>query len=75
MTFSTHQNVEKCSPEAMYSSDNGLMTLVVYRFLAAKTNNRGCANARYLWFEGLMTLSESHFQAIKMPNSNETKAG
>jgi hypothetical protein len=42
------------------------MTLVVYHFQAAKTTNRGYADASYLWVEGLMTHSESHFQAAKM---------
>jgi hypothetical protein len=50
----------------MYSSGKGLMILVVYHFQVAKTTNRGSADARYLWVEGLMTLSESHLEAAKM---------
>jgi hypothetical protein len=56
------QNIEKVLTGSHDFSEKILMTLVE----ASKTTNRNPADTRYLWVEGVITLSESHFQASKM---------
>jgi hypothetical protein len=59
--FQAAKMTKRCSRRAMYSSAKSLMYLEENHCQATKWQNSGFVAARYLKFEGLETIEESHF--------------